>query len=178
MNKIRVIAQNILNVRVLAKAAAFVLFLAIAVAAPFIKQQLITGPIVNALLYVSAASLGMTAGILIGFLPSMISAWAGLLPIPLLPMIPYIIMSNAVLVLIFGVFRKKNFWLGVVSASFIKFIFLFLSSSFIVSFFVKGTLPKPIIAMMTWPQFITALIGGVIAYFVLKLINYEKKDIS
>ena len=155
------------------KIAVFAVFLAISIAAPFLKQQFITGPIVNAVLYVSTATLGIGAGVLIGFLPSMVSSRAGLLPIPLLPMIPYIIMGNAVLVLCFGVLRKKNFWLGVFTASILKFVFLFLSSSFIASFFIKTVLPKPIIAMMVWPQLITALAGGIIAYFGLKLVKHE-----
>ena len=173
MNKIRAIAQDILSIKVLTKSGIFALFLAIAIAAPFIKQQFITGPIVNAVLYVSTVILGIGAGVLIGFLPSMISAFAGLLPIPLLPMIPYIIMSNAILALTFGVLRKKNFWLGVFAASILKFVFLFLSSSFIVNFFIKQSLPKPIIQMMAWPQLITALIGGVIAFVLLKTIKAE-----
>ncbi|KPJ55113.1 hypothetical protein AMJ47_01145 [Parcubacteria bacterium DG_72] len=155
------------------KLAVFAVFLAVSIAAPFIKQQFITGPIVNAVLYISTATLGIGAGVLIGFLPSMISAWAGLLPIPLLPMIPYIIMGNAILVLTFGVLRKKNFWLGVGLASVLKFMFLFLSSSFIINFFIKTALPKPIIAMMAWPQLITALAGGIIAFILLKIIKVK-----
>lgn len=160
------------------KLAIFAGFLGISIIAPFFKQQLVTGPIVNAVLFLSTAVLGIGAGVLIGFLPSMVSAFAGLLPMPLLPMIPYIIMSNAILVLIFGFLLKKNFWLGVVSASFIKFLFLFLSSSFVINFFIKKALPAKIVAMMTWPQLITALIGGVIACFLLKIVKYEKKNIS
>lgn len=162
--------------RVGVKLLVFAVFLAIAIFAPFIKVQLVTGSIVNAVLFLSTALLGMTAGILIGFLPSMISAFAGLLPLPLLPMIPYIIMGNAILVLVFGIIRKKNFLFGVISASVLKFLFLFLTSSFLVSLFIEGTLPKPIITMMAWPQLITALIGGGIGYLVLKL--YGKKNIS
>jgi len=155
------------------KIAVFAVFLAISILAPFLKQQFITGPIVNAVLFISTAVLGIGAGILIGLLPGMISAFTGLLPLPLLPMIPYIIMGNAVLVLIFGVLRKKSFWLGVISASFLKFIFLFFSSSFIINFFIKDSLPQKIAAMMAWPQLITALIGSIIAYFLLKLIKKE-----
>jgi len=87
-------------------------------------------------------------------------------------------MGNAVLVLTFGVLKKKNFWLGVFAAGVLKFIFLYLSSSFIINFFIKTALPKPIIAMMAWPQLITALIGGIIAYLLLKITKHEKENIS
>jgi len=156
------------KIKVEVKLAVFALFLAISIVAPFIRQQFITGPIVNAVLFISTAVLGIGAGILLSFLPSMISAFAGLLPLPLLPMIPYIIMGNAILVLTFGVLRKKNFWVGAISAAFLKFVFLFLSSSFVISWFIKNPLPQKIIAMMTWPQLITALLGTGITYFLLK----------
>jgi len=157
------------------KSAVFAVFLGISILAPFLKQQLITGPIVNAVLFLATAVLGMGAGILIGFLPSMVSALVGLLPAPLLPMIPHIIVSNAILVLTFGILRKRNFFLGIISASFAKFLFLFL----IVEFLIGQSLPRPIAAMMAWPQLVTALAGGIIALFLLKITNhYEKKNIS
>jgi len=152
------------------KTSAFVLLLAIAVFVPLLKQQIITGSIVNAVLFISTAYLGIAAGIMIGFLPSLFSAMSGLLPIPLLPMIPYIILSNAILVVCFGLLRKRNYIFSVITASFIKFLFLFSASSYIVSFFIKKPLPTPIIIMMSWPQLVTALIGGLLAYVVLKKI--------
>ena len=169
MEKTKAISVEKINIKI--KLAFFALFLGICIFAPFLKQQFITGPIVNAVLFISTAVLGIGGGILIGFLPSMVSAFAGLLPSPLLPMIPYIIISNGILVLVFTSLRKKNFLTAVLSASFVKFLFLYLSSSFIISFFIRKSLPAQIISMMSWPQLITALIGGVIAYFVLKIIK-------
>jgi len=170
MERIKVISLVKTNIWV--KSAIFIVFLVISLLAPFLKQQFITGPIVNAILFLSTAILGIGAGVLIGFLPSMVSAFTGLLPLPLLPMIPYIIMGNAVLVLIFGALKKKSFGLGVILAGFVKFLLLYSISSLFLS------LPKPIIAMMAWPQLITALMGGIIAYFLLKFLKYEKKNLS
>jgi len=170
MEKIKVI--SLVKTNIWLKSAVFVIFLAISMLSPFLKQQFITGPIVNAVLFLTTAFLGISAGVLIGFLPSLVSAFVGLLPLPLLPMIPYIIMGNAVLVLIFGVLKKKSFGLGVILAGFVKFLLLYSVSSLFLS------LPKPIIAMMAWPQLITALMGGIIAYFLLKFLKYEKKNLS
>lgn len=175
MENIKEKAIGLINKRVLVKAGVFALFLAISMAAPFLKQQFIAGPIVNAVLFISTVVLGAGAGALIAFLPSMISVFTGLLPLPLLPMVPYIIMGNVILVLIFGSLRKKNFWLGVLSASVLKFIFLFLASSFIVNLFIKESLPPKIIAMMAWPQLITALAGGIIAWAFLEKFKKLKK---
>ena len=169
--RIREKALNLVNKKVLAKAGVFALFLAVSIFAPFLKQQFITGPIVNAVLFVCTAFLGMGAGVLAGFLPSMAASFAGLLPLPLLPMIPYIIMANTILVLAFGVLKKKSFWLGVLTASVLKFLFLLLTSSFVVNLFIEGELPSKIAAMMAWPQLATALTGGIIAWVFLKLIK-------
>jgi len=164
MEKVKTISLT----KVGSKALLFAVFLAIALAAPFIGVQIITGSIVNAVLFVSTGLLGITSGILIGFLPSIISLFAGLFPVTFYPMVPYIIIGNAILVLTFGVLAKKHFVLGVILAAFLKFLFLFLSSSLVVSFFVGDSFPKAVVAMMGYPQLITALAGGVIAFFVSK----------
>ncbi|MDP2909491.1 MAG: iron hydrogenase [bacterium] len=173
MEKIKTIAASIISSKMALKAMLFCLFLGISLAAPFIKIQLVTGTAVNAVLFASTMILGVEAGILIGFLPSMVSAFSGLLPVALLPMIPYIIASNAILVLVFGLLRKRNFWVGAVLASIIKFAFLFVSSSFIIGFFLQKPMPKAIISMMGFPQLITALAGAITVYALSFFINFK-----
>jgi len=168
MNKIKSIAIDLAQKKALVKVSAFAVFLAIAILAPLLKQQLITGSIVNAVLFISTAYLGITAGILISFIPSLFAGSVGLLPLPLLPMIPYIIMGNIILVLCFGFLRKKSFLLSAILASLLKFLFLFGASSFIINFFIQKALPAKIVVMMAWPQLITALSGSLIAFVVLK----------
>lgn len=142
--------------------------------APLLKTQSLTGSLVNATLFLTTALLGTRQGILVGLLPSFISLSIGLLPMILLPMIPFIIMSNIILVLIFDYFRKKNYWFGVVSASFIKFLFLFSTSSFVISFFVEKQMAMKFSSMMGMPQLFTALAGGLIASVVLRV--FKKHD--
>jgi hypothetical protein len=168
MEKTKVIVLNFFSSRILVKIGIFTVFLVVSMAAPFIKIQLVTGSIVNAILFLSTLVLGIEAGILIGCLPSLVSALSGLLPVALLPMIPYIILGNAILVLTFNALRKKNFLAGIVTASFVKFLFLYLSSSLVIELFIHESLPVKIIAMMTWPQLITALVGGLIVYLIYK----------
>ena len=159
---------SLIQTKLLVNSAVFAVFLAVAAFAPLLKQQFVTGPIVNAVMLISTAYLGTTAGVLIAFLPSFFAAFIGLLPTPLLPMIPYIIAANIIFVLSFGFLKERNFWLAAISASFLMFLFLFLSSSYIINFFIEGTLPAKIAVMMSWPQLITALAGSLIAFFVLK----------
>ncbi|MCX6764731.1 MAG: iron hydrogenase [Candidatus Nealsonbacteria bacterium] len=149
------------------KAALFASFVGIASLAPILKQQLITGSIVNALLLISLVLLGREAAILIGFLPSLISLSLGFLPLVFAPFLPFIIVGNIILVLVFGFLRKKNYWLAMVSAGFLKFVFLAVSSSIAIDLFIKSPIAKQLTFMMSWPQLFTAICGGILAYLLL-----------
>jgi len=146
----------------------FVLLLGIATAAPLFHNQFITGPIVNATLLIAVALLGMRDAILIGLIPSSIALAVGLLSPVLAPMIPFIIVGNAILVITFGYLRQRNYWLGLVSGSILKFAFLFGTSSIVISLLLNQNLASSVAVMMSWPQLVTALAGGVIAYGVLR----------
>jgi hypothetical protein len=142
--------------------------LGIAFLAPLAGQQAITGSVINAVLFVSTALLGIQAGILIGLIPGAVSVMTGLLPLALAPMVPFIVISNAILVVIFSQFRNKNYWLGIASASILKYLFLFTVSSTVIDIFLKKETAYKAALMMSWPQLATALTGGIIAYFILK----------
>ncbi len=146
----------------------FVLLLGIATAAPLLHNQFVTGPIVNATLLVAVALLGMRDAILIGLIPCSIALAIGLLPPMLAPMIPFIIVGNAILVVTFGYLRQRNYWLGLVSGSILKFAFLFGTSSIVISLLFNQNLASSVAVMMSWPQLVTALAGGMIAYGVLR----------
>lgn len=145
----------------------FVSLFIVAYFAPFLKQQLVTGTIVNATLFITVSLLGTRAGIIMAMIPSLIALAVGTLPTPLAPMLPFIMLSNIFLVLIFKVLEKKYF-LAITIASTLKFAFLFLSSSIIINLLLKNELAQSIIIMMSWPQFITALLGGLLAYLFLR----------
>ena len=137
--------------------------------------QAITGPIVNAILFISVIFLGTEATMLVGLIPSIIALSFGLLPAVLAPMIPFIMISNALLIIVFSLVQKKNYWIAVVSASLIKFIFLFSTSSIVVGLLIKKEVAAKVAAMMSWPQLITALAGGVIAWLVIQTIKTSNK---
>lgn len=149
----------------------FILLVSIATFAPLIRQQAIVGPIVNATLFVSTAVLGLEYAVLVGLVPSLIALSVGLLPIVLAPMIPFIVVGNTILILIFSYLNKKNYWQAVIFASFLKFIFLFSTSSIVINLLFKKEIAQSVAMMMSWPQFLTALSGGLIAYLSLKTIK-------
>lgn len=142
----------------------FIALIGVASIVPLFHQQMITGPIVNATLFAAAILLGSQMGIFVGLIPSVIALSVGLLSPVLAPMIPYIMISNAILILTFNAFRNRNFWLAVGVASFMKFLFLFSTSSLVMSLILKKEMADSVAMMMSWPQLVTALVGGMIAW--------------
>lgn len=150
------------------KSIEFVVLLSITMAAPLLHNQIITGSLVNAMLFISVAVSGLFGASLICLLPSIFALYTGTLPFSLAPLIPFIMAGNLILVLTFYFFRKYNYWLGAISASLLKFLFLFIASSVIINYFLSGTAAKAATVMFSWPQLLTALSGGVLAYLILK----------
>lgn len=145
------------------------LLITVAVFAPLIKLQLVSGSIVNAVLIVSSAIFGLRAGILAGIIPSAIALSAGLLPVALAPMVPFIIMGNAVLVIVFSFLRNKSFGLGIISGALAKFLFLSLSGFMFVNFVSGKQIAVAAANMFGLTQLFTALAGGLIAWMFIKI---------
>lgn len=148
----------------------FVLLLGISMVAPLLRlPQLITGSIVNATLLVTVVVLGPRAAISVGILPSLFAVMSGQLPPALVPLVPLIMVGNTLLVTVFHVVRPRGWWVGVVAASVVKFCWLFGATSLLV--LATGLLPGPAavlaLGVMGWPQLVTALCGGGIAFAVL-----------
>jgi len=153
----------------------FLTLTSVAVFLPFfIHSQLITGPIVNAILILVLVLTGLRSALLVACLPSMMAFFGGLLPIVLAPAIPFIILSNILFVLTINWFINKNenktkdYWTGAIVASGLKFVFLLFSVNILAALFLKGNLVTVVAQMMGWMQLVTALAGAGIAYLCLK----------
>lgn len=150
----------------------WVFIIGIALIAPLFPLQQVTGPIINALLFVAVIMLGLRQALVVCFMPSIMALSAGLLSPILLPIVPFIMLSNVVLVVVFSYLHQKNYWLGIISASLLKFIFIWSTTSAVANLFIKNSKAIQAVAtMMSWPQLISALAGGVIAYVFLKTIK-------
>lgn len=132
-----------------------------------IHNQAVTGPIVNAILLVAASAVSPSSAMLIGILPSTVALSRGLLPLALAPMVPFIILSNALYIYLFSQLKNKGFGLGVVTASMAKFSLLFGASQLVLQKLLPLKLATKVSQMMSWPQLATALIGGFLAWIVL-----------
>ncbi len=148
--------------------------------------QPITGPLVNLMLILTTLVLNPLAGVILGSVSPLVAVIRGQLPPILLPMVPFIIIGNALFVLVFGLIRKllsfsphhdssplKSIgnWLGLFFGATIKFLWLYASASFVVPLILGKQLPATFIAMMAIPQFITAIIGGIFALFIFSMLR-------
>jgi len=141
-----------------------------------IHQQAITGPLVNAILLVATMVLGSSAALTIGLIPSVVALSRGLLPLALAPMVPFIMLANAVYVMIFSALVKKKFALAVVVASISKFALLYFVSQYLLTALLPQKFLSNASAMFSWPQLITALTGGLIAYIIVR--SYKSTPFS
>ena len=146
--------------------------------------QPITGPLVNMMLLLTTLILGPWAGVTVGTITPLAAAFRGQLPPFLLPMLPFIIIGNALLVWGFKflagraktphVLRSVWHWLGVVVGSTLKFLWLYSAARLLVPLFFGKALPEAFIAIMATPQLVTALIGGVLAFLLYELLKSRK----
>jgi len=125
--------------------------------------QFITGPLVNTVLYLATMIVGWQGGILIGIFTPVIAAMRGILPPPLAPLIPFIALGNAILVILFFWLKSKNKIFGIIIASLVKFLVLVSAVRLLVQ------VPPAVAQMMSFPQLITALAGGFIALLVMNI---------
>ena len=164
-------AIRTISVRRAAEASTtFAILLGISVLAPVLGlPQLFTGTLVNAALLAAVVLVGPRAAVSIGVLPSLFAVMSGQLPGPLAPLVPLIIVGNTLLVLVFERARRRGWRLGVTAAAAAKFCWLFGATSLVTA--GTGLLAAPVVplalAMMGWPQLVTALAGGAIAYAVV-----------
>ncbi len=142
--------------------------------APLVGVQAITGPLVNAVLFLAVIFTGVQGAVVIAFFPSVVALVSGFLPAVIAPMIPFIITGNVILVLVFNRFQK-SFWSGIIFASFSKFLFLAFSSLVIFNLVANETLARQATVMMSWTQLLTALVGGLMAYIVILLFGERRQ---
>lgn len=146
----------------------------------FIHLQWLTGPIVNAVLILVLFLSGLRLALVVACLPSLMALSSGLLPAVLAPTVSFIIASNFLFILSINWFYQKNqddyrgYWLGALSGAGLKFAFLLLSVNILAAFFIKQNLVVLVAKMMGWMQLVTALLGALIAYGILRFLKYFK----
>lgn len=143
-------------------------------------NQLLIGSGVNAVLILAAYVCGTYYGIGVGLLTPLVALLVGQLNPAFAPFVPFIMIGNALYVLLFNLLKGKvklGKYAGVILGSLLKFLFLYVSASKLVTLFSLN-IPKPAISKlavaMGIPQLITALIGGIIAIAIIEILKSRK----
>jgi thiamine transporter ThiT len=135
--------------------------------------QPITGPLINAMLVLTALTVGVWAGVFIGLLTPWIAFVVGILPPVLGPAIPFIMAGNAALVLIMGAAVRAGRQLkvpqgerlaqvgGVIVGGFAKYLVISSAVRFLIQ------VPPPVAAALMLPQLFTAWTGGGLAVVII-----------
>ena len=166
--------ENIFNVTNLEENMHFIIYSVIAFFTPFLlgHPQLLVGTIVNASLILGATYLRGYKLLPIILLPSLGVLSAGLIFGPytmfLVYMIPFIWLSNALFAYSYKYlhFLKKNYFLSIGVPAVLKTLFLFSFASLFVSL---NILPTIFLTSMGLFQLYSAILGGVLAFGIIKV---------
>lgn len=163
------------------------LLLAVAIAFQFLGKfipynNFIVGPVVNAVLIIATAVAGLWSGTAIAVIAPLVSAFtnkAAIAPL-VLGFSPFIILGNFIMVLSFYLINKKSRVASIAVGAILKFGFLYAA----ISIFTSAVKMKPVVAttltnLFSWPQLVTALVGGAVALVVLiavdKSLEYDDR---
>ncbi len=144
--------------------------------------QFIVGSLVNAVLIVAVGMVNVYAGIIIAAVTPIVAFLQQHIPNVLPMMIVVVGVGNALIVIVYSILRNKNEILAVVAGAIVKFVFLFYAVRKVLAI-AQGSIPEKAFAKISaglslgfsWPQLVTALMGGFLAILVLR---YLKKAIN
>jgi len=144
--------------------------------------QLVTGSLVNLVMIVSVMTCGLSSGLIVAAISPALAKFIGFGPPEMI--VPFVMLGNAVLVLVWFLLSKKSFSnshivriVTLITAAICKFAMLYIG---IVKIAIPLLLTLPpnktelMSAMFSFPQLLTALIGGALALAVLPVIEKVK----
>ncbi len=126
-------------------------------------RQPITGPGINAILYVASIYIGPVSGLMVGLLTPWVALLTGIMR--LAPAVPVVMAGNAVLALVSGYVARFNRYLGMGLGAVCKYAAMTLGIKYLIA---RGThIPAPVYASLTITQLITAITGAILASVIL-----------
>lgn len=147
------------------------ILLAVALVFQFVKMgQLVTGSGINAVLIIAAQVCGLPWAAAIGLITPFMAVVLGVTPPAMIVVVPYIVCGNVLYVLTYSLLKKRSRILGVGVAALLKFGLLYS----VVNYFLS--VKPPIKLALSFPQLLTALIGGTIALIILKVLERINKQ--
>lgn len=142
-------------------------------------SNFVVGSIINACLLIAVSTVGLRGAGVLSILAPFTSLISNHAPIAaaLLPFAPAIAVANFAYCLVFFYLMKKNKIAGVALGSLVKFGLLFGAINVFLNIMSFPKFAAVLLMLFSWPQLVTALIGGAIALTVirrLEKINFNK----
>lgn len=172
-----------MNTKTIARTAILIALLIALQYATSSLGQFVTGSCVNLVLAVAALFAGLWSGVIVAALSPFFAFLLGIGP-KLLPIVPFIALGNLVYVLLLALLDKKlgssapQRLCAVVVAAVCKFLTLYVVIVKLVLPMLG--LPEKQVAVMSasfsWPQLVTATIGGCLALAVVPALKKAIKD--
>lgn len=126
-------------------------------------RQPITGPGINAILYVASIYVGPLSGLMVGLLTPWVALLMGIMR--LAPAVPVIMAGNAALTLASGYLARVNRYLGMGLGAVCKYAVMTLGIKYLIA---RGTqVPAPVYGSLTITQLVTAITGALLASVIL-----------
>ena len=136
---------------------------------PFISNFII-GSIVNSILIVAVFTIGIKYTVIIAFVAPLIAFAQGLLPI--IHFIPLIMVANISYFIAIKILMQKNKIIAIATAALIKVTMLYFGKTLILTIVIlPPNIAKMLSLLLSWPQIITAVLGGILGILMLKRIK-------
>ena len=147
-------------------------------------NQILTGSIVNLMLILSVMTCGLPAGITVGMITPMMPTLLGFGPV--WPIVPFIAAGNISLVTLWHIIGNRKipienaaYVIALIAAAGAKYLVLFYGITYL-AIPVLLKLPEPqasvVSALFSYPQLITASLGGMCAIILLPTLKKAIKN--
>lgn len=134
---------------------------------PAFLSTFLIGSLVNACLLVAVETVGVQPALLIGIIAPIVAFFQQLLPLPIF-IIP-VALGNAVYIGVFSIGRKWNSWLRIGIATSGKTVFMYAAFSWLLTLIaIPAKLATGLLLVMSWPQLVTGVVGGILAGIIKK----------
>ena len=134
---------------------------------PVFLSTFLIGSLVNACLLVAVETVGVQPALLIAIIAPIVAYLQQVLPLPIL-IIP-VALGNTIYVGAFLIDRRLNLWLQIGIAASSKAVFMYATFSWLLTLIaIPAKLATGLMFVMSWPQLITGVIGGVLASIINK----------
>jgi len=134
---------------------------------PPVFTTFLIGSLVNSCIFIAVDTAGLTGAIVIAMVTPIMAYMQQLLLIPLF-IVP-VAAGNSLLAVLYWFFRKRVTWVKITVAAVGKSILMYSCFLMLLSMIaIPEQAAKAILFVMSWPQVVTGVLGGLIAQMIIK----------